>query len=114
MYTSDASRISPTIIHENTDGVCPAQNIIEAQLNITRQRVKQIIACSGTGWTKIASVNMDNHRERCPSGLQAIYSPVRGCKKVTQSGGCDSTVFSVSRNYNKVCGRIPSLSILFN
>ena len=62
--------------------------------------------CGGSGWTKIADVNMDQNDQECPEGLMLQdYSGVRVCKR--HSSGCDSAFFSSHDiPYSEVCGRV--------
>ena len=98
------------------DGVC----LSEARLNVTRAQIQQIIKdsivdescllpgmCNGTGWTRVAFLNMSNPVEECPSNLSLHNFPVRGCGKRQTRPGCDSIFFTPSiDHYSRVCGRV--------
>ena len=58
-------RISPTVIGQEGEKVCPSQLAVEAQLNVTKEEIKQTInnnprwnPCGGIGWTRVAYLDM--------------------------------------------------------
>ena len=63
----------------------------------------------GGGWRRIASLNMKNSDEKCPTQFR-LYSQggVRACgRPVTSSGGCVSINFpSRDIKYSQVCGKV--------
>ena len=65
--------------------------------------------CGGSGWTRVAYLNMSDPSEQCPSGFR-LYNQncVRACgRTATTSGGCLSSVqFPTGMNYSEVCGRV--------
>ena len=94
-----------------------------AQLNATKAHIQQAItntvhpildrnsspgSCNGTGWTKVALLNMTDPDEVCPSSLSMFTSPVQGCGRQSASAGCDAVLFSIVpvQRYSEVCGRI--------
>ena len=66
-------------------------------------------SCKGVagGWMRVASINMTNTRDNCPSGLGTLTSPLRLCAMNNNGAGCSSTVFQVQGiEYSQVCGKI--------
>ena len=67
--------------------------------------------CGEGKWKRIASLNMNNSAQHCPSAWTEIYiNGTRGCGRPpsdTQRGGCSATLFSPRREtYQNVCGRV--------
>ena len=67
--------------------------------------------CGEGKWKRIASLNMNDSAQHCPSAWTEIYiNGTRGCGRppsVTQTGGCSATLFSPRRDaYRNVCGRV--------
>ena len=59
------------------------------------------------GWMRIASLDMSNTNQDCPSGLGLIQSPVRTCGRSSSFPGCSSTSFStIGVAYSRICGRV--------
>ena len=86
-------RISSAVVDGTGINVCPSQSSIG--LNLTKAEVQKTIintidptlnqmstspgSCNGTGWIRVAFLNMTDTAEFCPSILSMITSPVRGC-----------------------------------
>ena len=97
---------------------CPS----EAQRGITRNEVKndtrsllrgsvvpllqlQNISCGGSGWRRVAYLNMSDPSQQCPSVWREITTPHRVCGR--RSSGCVGLTYTTgSAQYNQVCGRI--------
>ena len=61
----------------------------------------------GGGWMRVASVNMTDSNNSCPSGLRTLTEPRRLCGKNIDGGGCSSAVLPVEGvQYSRVCGKI--------
>ena len=104
--------------------VCPLKSSIGANLNDTKTKIRQSIRdnidsvldedyapphpCNGTGWTRVAFLNMTDPNEVCPSNLTFYSSPVRGCGQNLNSNNlCDSVIYTLNGlRYSRVCGRI--------
>ena len=106
---------SPIVIDNEGENVCSSQEAAEAQLNLTKVEIKQIIIdnpllnpCGGNGWTRVAYLNMTDTVAVCPINWTVSISPVRGCGQTqTDRFICDSAFFSVSgQSYSRVCGII--------
>ena len=105
--------LAPIVIGIEGENVCPSEVAVEAQLNVTKEEIKQRIndtvnSCGGIGWTRIAYLDMTDPGSVCPTNWTLHTSPVRGCGQTqTASYTCDSAFFSVSgQSYSRVCGRI--------
>ena len=99
---------------------CPS----EAQRGITRNEVKNATQrllresvvpllqtnstehpCGGSGWRRVAYLNMSDPSQQCPSAWQEITTPHRVCG--TTSSGCVGITYTTgSAQYDQVCGRI--------
>ena len=64
--------------------------------------------CGGSGWRRVAYLNMSDPSEHCPSVWQEITTPHRVCgRRSTRGGSCEGLTYSTgSQQYNQVCGRI--------
>ena len=65
--------------------------------------------CGGIhgGWMRVASINMTNSSDSCPSGLRTLASPKRLCAMNIDGGGCSSAFLNVHGvQYQRVCGKI--------
>ena len=72
--------------------------------------------CSGSGWTRIAYLNMNDSTQQCPTNWTLISSPIRTCGRSTGTScsstsvpcTCDSAIFNNNQGiqYSQVCGRI--------
>ena len=100
-------RISSNKIAKERENTSPFQGNIESQLNVTKKEIKNIISdtvnpfldssrpCGGSGWTRVAYLNMTDPRSVCPTNWTLHTSPVRGCGQTqTPSYTFDSSFFS--------------------
>ena len=64
--------------------------------------------CGGSGWRRVAYLNMSDPSQHCPSVWREITTPHRVCGRNSTSGyGCAGLTYSTgSEQYNQVCGRI--------
>ena len=63
--------------------------------------------CGGSGWRRVAYLNMSDPSQQCPSAWMEITTPHRVCG--TTSSGCQGVIYSTgSVQYDQVCGRIIS------
>ena len=61
----------------------------------------------GGGWMRVASVNMTDSSNSCPSGLKTLTDPRKLCAMNINGGGCSSAVLPVEGvQYSRVCGKI--------
>ena len=113
--------LSPVIIRNVSDGICPSTEVINAAHNEILQEVRALLQstvipalscpCGGHGdWTRIAFLNMSDPSVQCPPNwrLSTTNLTIRGCGRSTDTGpSCDSAIFpSNGRSYSRVCGRI--------
>ena len=106
----------PRVLETPQGVLCPTaeqlemtRNIIRNEtLTILRERVLPPAPCGGSGWTRIAFINMTNTSQQCPNGLALTSYSKRTCGRISSAGNrCDSTSFSVGgMTYSRVCGRI--------
>ena len=104
----------PMGLAPTASSTCPSHEQIES----LHRNVKLLIeednfltrpcSCRGTGWTRVAYLNMSDPQQTCPSNWNLTTSPVRGCgRSSTASRTCDSVVYPVNGlTYSRVCGRI--------
>ena len=64
--------------------------------------------CGAGEWYRIAYLNMTDPSQQCPTDWREYNtSRVRACGRLTAAGGtCPATMYSVDRQYSKVCGRL--------
>ena len=116
--------VSSAVVSGDGSDTCPSQSSIDAHLNATKAQTRQAVtntvnpildgkylspgSCNGSGWTRVALLDMTNPDEVCPSSLSMLTSPVRGCGRQSASGGCDAVLFNIVpvQGYSEVCGRI--------
>ncbi|XP_019849581.1 PREDICTED: uncharacterized protein LOC109580624 [Amphimedon queenslandica] len=69
-----------------------------------------LLCNSNDGWTRIASLNMNDKSQSCPSGLTLYTSGnIRACGRRSRApdASCDSTIFSsMGIRYSQVCGSV--------
>ena len=64
--------------------------------------------CSGSGWRRVAYLNMSDSSQQCPSVWQEITTPHRVCgRRSRPSASCEGLTYTTgSMQYDQVCGRI--------
>ena len=106
--------IPSAIMATPENSTCPSQEKLKAVKNILADKVSNILAdygvgCTGTGWKRVAFLNMKDPDQTCPKSLR-LYEDgsVRACgRRETDSGTCDSVWFSTGGYvYDEVCGRV--------
>ena len=64
-------------------------------------------SCGGSGWRRIAYLNMSDPSQQCPSVWQEITTPHRTCGRRSLFSSCEGLTYSTgSEQYDQVCGRI--------
>ena len=101
---------------------CPS----EAQRRITRNEVKNATQrllqesvvpllqinstehpCGGSGWRRVAYLNMSDPSQQCPSVWREYTTPFRVCGRRSTTGSCEGVNYPTGNaQYNQVCGRI--------
>ena len=67
--------------------------------------LQQTLFCGGSGWRRVAYLDMSDPSQQCPSAWQEITTPHRVCG--TTSSGCVGVNYTTgSEQYEQVCGRI--------
>ena len=63
--------------------------------------------CGGSGWRRVAYLNMSDPFQQCPSVWQEIITPHRVCGRRSSTSGCDGITYTTGNDqYDQVCGRI--------
>ena len=80
-----------------------------ATLSLLRKSVLPLLrnVCGGTGWRRVAYLNMSDPSQQCPSVWQEITTPHRVCGRRLTTHACEGLTYTTgSQQYNQVCGRI--------
>ena len=113
---STTSLLQPMIITgEGTVHTCPPQERRDASIQNFRATIQNLVVnsvpviknCGPGEWFQVASLNMSDPSQQCPSSWM-LYSTsgVRGCGiSNTSSGSCPGTSYATSHQYSRVCGR---------
>ena len=87
---------------EATQGLLQGSVVLFLQTQLSTE-----FSCSGTGWRRVAYLNMTDPSQQCPSAWQEITTPYRVCGRRSSSGGCEGLNYTTgSEQYDQVCGRI--------
>lgn len=94
-----------------TMGMCPTTQQLQTAIEETRNRAREaLLTCGGPTWNQVASLNMTDPNQTCPSGLSQVDSPIRVCQRsapYVNIVSCSSSTFGVGRlTYSNVCGKI--------
>ena len=67
----------------------------------------------GSGWRRVAYLNMSDPSQQCPSAWREITTPHRTCGRGSTTGfSCDGVTYTAgSQQYDQVCGRIISYQV---
>ena len=121
-------RYNATVLQGGGEG-CPPDELREAARANISEDIRVVLqgvqlgvggyspsGCSGSGWTRIAYLNMNDSTQQCPTNWTLISSPIRTCGRSTGTScsstsvpcTCDSAIFSNNQGirYSQVCGRI--------
>jgi len=83
--------------------------------NATRGLLQELppsFYCGGTGWRRVAYLNMSDPSQQCPSVWQEITTPRRVCGRRFTTSACEGLNYTTgSQQYSQVCGRIISYMI---
>ena len=122
--------VSSAVVSGDGSDTCPSQSSIDAQLNATKAQIRKAVtntvnpildgnyfspgSCNGTGWTRVALLNMTDPDEVSPSSLSVLTFPVRGCGRQSALAGCDAVLFNIVpvQGYSEMCGRTHSLHMV--
>ena len=111
----------PTVSLDTPDNsICPPDAQLEAVRNSISGNLSDVLVeiaanktfipeCGGSGWRRVAFLDMTDPDQTCPSSWR-LYSQdsVRACgRQESDTGSCDSVQFSPDGyEYTQVCGRI--------
>ena len=63
--------------------------------------------CGGSGWRRVAYLNMSDPSQQCPSAWREITTPHRVCGRRSTGASCEGVTYSTgSEQYDQVHGRI--------
>ena len=101
-------RLHPMVIQERTSGICPV-SVAETRANAS-QRLFTILQnnltvpeCGPGYWVQVASLNLTDPQQSCPSPWVMETTPGRSCAAASRS--CASVYFDTfGVMYQKVCG----------
>ena len=111
----DRAVLSPMIVPGGSSRMCPSDEARQAGLESFKSDIKMLLNTSlqraaindycGPGqWHRVAFINMTDPQQNCPVEWQEYRANTsRGCGRVAT---CSRKMFSISRQYSKVCGRI--------
>jgi len=93
---------------------CPSEaqreRVRNEVMNATRSLLQELppsFYCGGTGWRRIAYLNMSDPSQQCPSAWREIPTPHRVYGRRSSGSGCEGLNYITgSGQYNQVCGRI--------
>ena len=110
--TQQLKIINPAIISTDVNETCPSQEIVHQQINndirATLLSFRLNPECGDGLWQRIAYLNMSNPQEQCPPAWR-LYNTngVRACgRPVTSQPSCPGVIYTIGRQYHRVCGRI--------
>ena len=88
--------------------VATRQKIATAIRDILQQFIVPRRQCGDGQWYRVAYLNMSDPSQQCPSVWREYTSDgIRLCAQPTSSRGrCPGTLYPVSRQYGRVCGRV--------
>ena len=88
--------------------VVTRQKIATAIRDILQQFIVPRHQCGDGQWYRVAYLNMSDPSQQCPSVWREYTSDgIRLCAQPTSSRGrCPGTLYPVSRQYGRVCGRV--------
>ena len=110
----------PTVIIDTpvVNGICPPE--IEAVRNVISQNISDIIderfnnfsipECGGSGWRRVAYLNMTDPDQTCPDAWRPYEQDptIRACGRQSSNiASCNSVIYNTDEyEYTQVCGRI--------
>ena len=75
------------------------------QVNMTQFSTEH--PCGGSGWRRVAYLNMSNASQQCPSVWREITTPHRVCGRRSTGASCEGLTYTTGgEQYGQVCGRI--------
>ena len=81
-----------------------------ATLSLLRESVVPLLqgySCGGSGWRRVAYLNMSEPSQQCPSVWREYTTPHKVCGRRSSTGSCEGVNYTTgSEQYDQVCGRI--------
>ena len=110
--TEPATTITPTTEPATTiiPTTEPATTIIPTTEPATTARptTDPSVVCGGSGWRRVAFLDMTDPNQDCPQGLHLTNYPIRSCGRASNAGAdsCFVATYPVDGpQYSEVCGR---------
>ena len=102
--------IPSAILSTPEGGSCPSEEKLQTVRNLISIKVSEVLVdtglgCGGTGWKRVAFLNMTTPNQTCPEQWR-LYErgPFRACgRKVSPTGTCDSVKFSTGDTCTVKC-----------
>ena len=95
---------------------CPSEEQLEVLRNEVENATRSLLGktvvpilqpCGGSGWRRVAYLNMSDPSQQCPSVWQEITTPHRTCGRKSTRASCEGLTYTTgSEQYDQVCGRI--------
>jgi hypothetical protein len=108
-------RLGAVVINGTTPGVCPPMSDLNAAVMASTAQVEQLFddaPCGGLGWTQVASIDMGDPAQQCPSPYVESAMPMRSCTPMGGGQNCPSLTFpGPGAPYSRVCGQIYGYSV---
>jgi hypothetical protein len=107
-------RLPGMVMATPEDSSCPPMGQLDKIKTLLSGKISDILsvtkfACPGSGWKRVAYLNMRDPNQTCPEQWRLYeQDSVRACgRQETNGGTCDSVLFSTGGySYTQVCGRI--------
>ena len=108
------NQFTAKVIISSGNNQCPPQKEIRAALEETTNEIRNNLQlysvlnqCGDGLWFRVVYLNMSDPSQQCPSAWREYaFDGIRVCARPTSSGAsCPGTLFNVSCQYSKVCGR---------
>ena len=110
--------MSPMISDGNGQETCPSTEQRNIDLQMIRDNVYTYLGlpvlpqCGEGIWYRIAYLNMTDSSQQCPSAWREYNTQFRACgRPVSSVASRPSQLFPISRQYNKVCGRVIGIQV---
>ena len=117
-HNTEPMTVRSGIMLNSNNHACPPLEEIETVKRDIKNDVRDILDTLGASlyvpncgdglWYRVAHLNMSDPSQQCPSAWrQVTIDGIRMCARPTStSGSCPSTLYPVSHQYRKVCGRV--------
>ena len=115
VVAQDGLKITLKVIASNGIDQCPLLEESKAIQEEINNEIKNILQpysvpnqCGDGLWYRVAYLNMSDPSQQCPSAWREYTSDgIRACARPDSTeGSCPGTLYPVSRQYSKVCGRV--------